>query len=200
MKKHKRVMIASFIGAAIALTSATAFAQARSDAGWYLGASFGQSEVDIEGCDLAGVTCDEKDTAWRILGGYRINRNFAIELGFHQFGDASASGPGGNLNFEANAFELVGLGAFPLGNEFSIYGKAGLYRGETKVTGSTFLTGPVDIKETNTDLTYGIGAQYDVNRQLGIRLEWQRYTNMGDNATIGESDVDVMSVGLVFRF
>jgi OOP family OmpA-OmpF porin len=62
------------------------------------------------------------------------------------------------------------------------------------------LTGPLDIKETNTDLTYGIGAQYDINRQLGVRAEWQRYTNMGDDATIGESDVDVMSVGLVVRF
>jgi OOP family OmpA-OmpF porin len=199
MKKHKRVMIASFMGAAIALTSATAFAQARSEAGWYIGGSFGQSEVEIEGCG-AGVTCDEKDTAWRILGGYQINRNFAVELGFHQFGDASATAPGiGRLDFEANAFELVGLGAFPLGNQFSIYGKAGLYRGETNVTG-TVLGVPVDVKETNTDLTYGIGAQYDINRQLGIRLEWQRYTNMGDNATIGESDVDVMSLGLVFRF
>jgi OOP family OmpA-OmpF porin len=199
MKKHKRVMIASFMGAAIALTSATAFAQGRSDAGWYLGGSFGQSEVDIENCG-AGVACDEKDTAWRILGGYQINRNFAVELGFHQFGDASATAPGiGQLDFEANAFELVGLGALPLGNQFSIYGKAGLYRGETKVTG-TVLGVPVDLKETNTDLTYGIGAQYDVNRQLGLRLEWQRYTNMGDNATIGESDIDVMSVGLVFRF
>lgn len=199
MKKHKRVIIASFMGAAIAFTGATAFAQARGDAGWYIGGTIGQSEVDIENCG-GPIACDEKDMAWRILGGYQINRNVAVELGFHQFGDASASGPGGNLNYEANAFELVGLGAFPLGNGFSIYGKAGLYRGETKVTGSTVLTGPVDIKETNTDLTYGIGAQYNVNRQLGIRLEWQRYTDVGDDATIDESDIDVMSLGLVFRF
>jgi OOP family OmpA-OmpF porin len=199
MKKQKGLMIASLMGAAIAFSTPSAFAQARGEAGWYLGGSLGQSKVDIEDCGGA-VTCDEEGTAWRILGGYQINRNFAVELGFHQFGDASASGPGGSINFEANAFELVGLGAFPLGNQFSVYGKAGLYRGETKVTGSTVLTGPIDIKETNTDLTYGIGAQYDINRQLGVRAEWQRYTNMGDNATIGESDVDVMSVGLVVRF
>ena len=199
MKKHKGVMIAGLVGAAVALTTPSAFAQAQGGTGWYLGGSLGQSEVEIEGCG-GGVSCDEKDTAWRILGGYQINRNFAVELAFHQFGDASASGPGGRIDFESNAFELVGLGALPIGSQFSVYGKAGLYRGETKVTGSTVLTGPLDIKETNTDLTYGIGAQYDINRQLGVRAEWQRYTNMGDDATIGESDVDVMSVGLVVRF
>lgn len=62
------------------------------------------------------------------------------------------------------------------------------------------LTGPVDIKETNTDLTYGFGGQFNVSPQVGIRAEWQRYTNMGDNATIGESDVDVMSLGVIVRF
>jgi OmpA-OmpF porin, OOP family len=198
MKAHKRVMIAALVGVATASVAPSALAQYRGQAGWYAGVSLGQSEVEIEGCGGA-VSCDEKDTAWRVLGGYQFNQNFAAELGFHQLGDASASGPGGSVEFETNAFELVGVGAFPLGAQFSVYGKAGFYRGETKVTGSV-LGVPVDIKETNTDLTYGVGVQYHINRQIGVRAEWQRYTNMGDSATIGESDVDVMSIGLVFRF
>jgi OmpA-OmpF porin, OOP family len=195
MKAHKRVMIAALVAVATASVAPSALAQYRGQAGWYAGVSLGQSEVEIEGCGGA-VSCDEKDTAWRVFGGYQFNQNFAAELGFHQLGDASASGPGGSVEFETNAFELVGVGAFPLGAQFSVYGKAGFYRGETEVSG-TFPFLPV--KETSTDLTYGVGVQYHVNRQIGVRAEWQRYTNMG-GGIISEVDVDVMSIGLVFRF
>lgn len=199
MTMRKPVLKAGLIAAAIALSTSPAFGQMSSDTGWYLGGSLGQSSVDIEGCG-GGVDCEEKDTAWRILGGYQFNSNLAVELGFHQFGDASASGPGGSLDFEANAFELVGVGKIPLSGQFSLYGKAGFYRGETTVSGTTVITGPIEIEETNTDFTYGLGAQYNLSRQLGIRAEWQRYTGMGDDATIGESDVDVLSLGVVVRF
>jgi OOP family OmpA-OmpF porin len=195
---YKSAMVASLLAVSLALTAGSASAQSRSDSGWYLGATIGQSTVDIEGCG-GGVDCDDKDTAWRILGGYQINRNFAVELGFHEFGDASASGPGGRIDFESNAFELVGVGRFPLSGNFALYGKAGFYRGETKASGSTILTGPIDIKETNTDFTFGFGLQYSFTPQLSIRGEWQRYADVG-GGDIDESDVDVMSVGLVVRF
>ena len=108
--------------------------------------------MDIEGCGGV-ISCDDKDTAWRILGGYQINRNFAVELGYHQLGDASASFPGGQVDFEATAIELVGLGILPLANNFALYAKAGFYRGETEAKGNAL--GPVDVSETNTDLTFG---------------------------------------------
>src|SRR6267143_1528389 len=44
------------------------------------GGTVGQAEFK-DGCrGLAG--CDNKDTAWRILGGYQFNRYFAAELGY----------------------------------------------------------------------------------------------------------------------
>jgi OOP family OmpA-OmpF porin len=124
-------------------------------------------------------------------------------VGYHQFGEASesseasGSSPGGRVDFELNAFELVGIGAWPLANNFAIYGKVGFYRGETKATGN--VGGPIDEKETNTDLTYGAGAQYNFNPKFGVRAEWQRYAKMGGEAT-GETDVDVISIGVLVRF
>jgi OmpA-OmpF porin, OOP family len=195
MKAHKRVMIAALVGVATASVAPSALAQYGGQAGWYAGVSLGQSEREIPAC-VAAVSCDEKGTAWRVFGGYQFNQNFAAELGFHQFGDASASDQINRIEYETNAIELVGVGALPLGAQFSVYGKAGFYRGETEVSG-TFPFLP--IKETNTDLTYGVGVQYHINRQVGVRAEWQRYTNVG-GGTITEVDVDVMSIGLVFRF
>jgi len=53
--------------------------------------------------------------------------------------------------------------------------------------------------DTNGGLTYGIGAQYDFMPQAGVRLEWQRSDNVGGNTT-GETDIDVLNVGLLWRF
>ena len=194
----KKTSLALLAAAGMAMSSA-AMAQGKGDKGWYLGATFGQSSMDLEDCG-GGVDCDDEDTAWRILGGYQVNRNFAIEVGYHELGTATQSIPGlATLDFKANAFELLAVGMLPINNQFSLYGKAGIYRGEVKAT-LNVLGSSDSLKETNTDLTFGFGAQFNVTRELGLRAEWQRYTSMGDNATIGESDVDVMSLGLVYRF
>ena len=189
----------ALLAAAGMAVSCVSMAQSKADTGWYIGATFGQTQVDLEDCG-GGVTCDDKDTGWRIIGGYLLNRNFAIEVGYHDLGKASQSAPGASLDFKANAFELLAVGMLPITNEFSLYGKAGLYRGEVEATLNITGLGSDSLTETNTDLTYGFGAQYNFTRNVGVRAEWQRYTAMGDNATIGESDVDVMSLGIVYRF
>ena len=91
---------------------------------------------------------------------------------------------------KGTAWELVGIGSYPIANQFSAYGKLGAYRGELKATNA---------KETNTDLTYGVGLQYDFTKAVGVRGEWQRYSKMGGGALV-ETDVDVLSVGVVYRF
>jgi OOP family OmpA-OmpF porin len=159
-------------------------AQQQSTSSLYIGGSIGQAEFK-DGCSgVAG--CDEKDTAWRILGGYQFNRHFAAELGYYDLGEASA--PSGAI--EGTIWEAVGIGSFPIFDKLSVYGKLGLYRGE--------LEGPA-VKETNEDLTYGVGLQYDFLRNLGVRGEWQRYSKMGGGALV-ETDVDVLSVGVIYRF
>jgi len=44
-----------------------------------------------------------------------------------------------------------------------------------------------------------VGARYDVTRNVAVRAEWQRYSDMG-GGNVGESDVDVMSLGLQYQF
>jgi OmpA-OmpF porin, OOP family len=168
--------------AALAFAGSVA-AQTPSLSSAYVGGSIGQSDFK-DGC--SGIAdCDEKDTAWRILGGYQFNRHFAAELGYHNLGEVSAGGE----SVEGTAWELVGIGAYPIVDKFSVYGKLGLYRGELEGAG---------IDESNTDLTYGAGLQYDFLKNVGVRGEWQRYSKMGGGDD--ETDVDVLSVGLVYRF
>ncbi|HZD20493.1 MAG TPA: outer membrane beta-barrel protein, partial [Burkholderiales bacterium] len=54
-------------------------------------------------------------------------------------------------------------------------------------------------KDTTTDLTFGLGAAFDINRNFGVRAEYQKYKDMG-GSNVGKSDVDAMSIGVLYRF
>jgi OmpA-OmpF porin, OOP family len=176
-----------------ALFAAPAIAQ---DQGFYAGLSLGQTKVKDYCGQFAGtgVSCDDKDTAWKVFGGYQFNRHFAAELGYTDLGEAKATFGGLYETIKANAFELVGVGMLPVVDRFSVFAKLGLYRGETEdETNFGF-----NAKETNTDITFGFGARYDFGK-LGVFGQWQRYADFG-GGEIGESDVDVISIGLLFKF
>jgi len=198
MRRDKKVLLAAVLGATVMTAPSVSMAQARGDTGWYAGITLGQS--DVKDVDCAGFSCDKKDTAFRILGGYQINRNFAAELGYQDLGKVTLSAPGVSFNIKANVWELVGIGAYPFANQFSGYGKLGAYHGESKASAAVAGFGSGSLKETNTDLTFGLGVQYDVSRELGVRGEWQRYKNIGGDNVGGKSDVDVLSIGALWRF
>ena len=144
------------------------------DSGWYIGGHVGMADVDRTGDD---------DMSFKILGGYQINRNFAAEVGYIDFGKTSSGG----TDVKANAWEAVAVGILPVMDKLGVYGKAGFFWGETKAGGTS---------SDSVELTYGVGVQYDFTPNLGVRGEWQKYTDVGD----GTTDIDVMSVGVVYRF
>ena len=83
--------------------------------------------------------------------------------------------------------DVGGVASFPVADRFSIYGKLGMARGEFKGGGAS---------DDSIELTYGIGARWDFMPNLGARVEWQQYPDVGD----GASDVSVLSVGVVYKF
>ena len=115
----------------------------------------------------------EDDTAFKILGGYQFHPNIAAELAYGMLYDKGGA--------EVNAFEAVAVGTFPLGHQISLLGKIGLANVD------------VDPGDRDNEITWGVGVQYDVNRNAGVRLQWQRYET-------DPEEVDLLSVGFVWRF
>lgn len=130
---------------------------------------------------------DDEETAWRVFGGYQVNRTFGVELGYHDLGQQNIAG----FPVDSTAWELVGVGRVPFGERFAGYGKLGAYRAKIRGGGAD---------ETAHDLTFGAGVEYALNRQTSVRGEWQRYRDLGGGAITQVADIDVFSLGVVFRF
>src|SRR5438094_10099337 len=108
MRRDKKVLLAAMLGATVMAAPAVSIAQARGETGWYLGGNIGQSKLK-DGCSGlggSGISCDDKDTAFKILGGYNINRNFAAELGYTDLVKDTDSGLGLTVDLKTTAWDI----------------------------------------------------------------------------------------------
>ena len=199
-----RTALVATLAAGLLAASSAAWSQ---DSKFYAGLSIGQSKDNQWCSDVpSGISCDDKDTAWKLFAGYRFHPNFAVELGYNDLGTVKGGGTdaGTGLAFDASvdttAWELTGIGSWPLANRFAVYGKLGLYYGESKGHVNIAGLGSGSAKETNTDLTFGLGASYDLTRNASLRIEWQRFNDVGGSDLGGTSDIDVFSIGALYRF
>lgn len=195
-------ILATGISFAVAGTVVPASAIAE---GFYLGAGTGQSSTDIT-CDL-DISCNAKDTdtALKIFAGYQFNPNFGIEGGYYDLGKFSIDGNDSlfgvtRLAIEVSGLTLAAVGTIPLGERFRIFGKAGLFVWDADVSVESSTFGNGSLGEDGTDPLIGVGASFDLVRNLALRVEWERFLNIGDESSIGESDVDLISASLVLRF
>ena len=171
------------------------------DTGWYAGFGVGQSTAKgaCDGIVGPGISCDEKDTAFKILGGYQVNQNFGVEFAYTDLGEATASFAGfGSIAIAAKGLELLGVGTMPINQQWSVYGKLGLFRWDVDAKDGTGLVGSVSA--TGIDLTYGFGVKYNFAKNAALRVEYQQYNNVGDFNTTGRADVSVMGVGVIVGF
>ncbi len=191
MNKTKTILAGlALIGAAFAFP---ALAQVGKGA-IYAGAQLGSSEAKGDFCTL-GQQCDNKDTAWRVFGGYQFHRHIAIEAGYVNFGKMQRGDPTTGDKFKtADAIEGLAVISYQV-EKAALFGKVGGYysrfRGLNQGTGAS-------IDESTGGLTFGAGLQYNAMRNLGIRGDWSRYQKAGGGA-VGDANIDVFLVGLVLQ-
>lgn len=213
----------------LSLALGTAATAEAGEPGWYFvgfggessasGLSERQSEANIAdifqsvGLDVvdASSNIDDSDTAFGLAGGYQLNDHFGFELAYVDLGsfdnratvtvtdgttqedaelllDTSASGPTVSM-----------LGILPVGERFSLYGRAGL----------SFLTADGSARITlggqsqrasqssqKTDAIFGVGAEFNFSKYWALRLAWDRYLDVGTQDVSGDIDADVITLGV----
>ena len=187
---------------------------ATDDTFWYMGGNIGQSKAKIDDARIinqlpgtASISDDDSDTAFKLFGGYQFNKNFAVEGGYFnlgEFGYTATTVPAGTLNgnIKLQGLNIDAVGMLPLANKFSVFGRLGLIYAEAKdnFSSSGVVATPTDPNPSKNAMNYkaGLGVQYDFNESLAMRLEAERYRV--DDAVGNTGDVDLYSVGLVYRF
>ena len=199
MRRQNKIQAIVF-GVCLAIIAGAAQAQVPSqtiDRGIYLGAAIGQSETKEFEC--TGLPeCERHGTPVKYFVGYQFARHWSAELGFTDLGKFHSASPGFTQDIKARMGETTVVGSYPLNGRFMIYGKAGAYYAKTT---SDFTRNGTSgrLSENNWGPTWGFGMQYFVTHGLAVRGEIQRYMKVGEG-TIGDSDIDAITIGLLYKF
>jgi len=157
------------------------------------------------GVQYSSVTFEAFDLEWEpsaLIGKYGnyLSDNFAIEgrLGIGTSSDTiSAFDPFvGNISLEVEIDTLIGIygvGSHDFSNNLSVYALIGATSGELTFTAAGGLGNGSD-SESETDLSYGVGANIYINDAVGINLEYISYISKTD------FDVTAVNFGVVARF
>jgi opacity protein-like surface antigen len=165
---------------------------------------------------------DDSDTAFGLVIGYRLTPHFAIEGGYAKLGQvAYKSRSSGNfpqdagsedigIDTEITGYTLAALGVLPLSRNWELFARAGVLFADNKVTirvtaeGERFLPplGSFSVADSHgsTNLHAGLGISRRFLDVYDLRLEYQRAFDVGDEASGGKGDLDLMLLGLIVTF
>jgi opacity protein-like surface antigen len=184
-------------------------------------------ESTITNAIAISTAFDARDTAWKAFAGLRLNRVLSLELAYADLGaHRMVTGmQGGDPPFPAaiaierriSGFGLDVLASPPLGwSRVDLFARLGVFRARLEasatLSGNIVFTGGDpnermrDTTRDETVLKLGLGGECRITRNLGVRLEWERYAAVGKpfvvggSGTTGEADTDVVSLGVTMRF
>ena len=174
----RKQIIAGFI-ATLALASLPAVA---ADNGIYLGASVGQSGLQIDDFDY-----DASATGYKIIAGWRFLDWLAVEGNYVDFGSGDDRVEGTKIETEADGISLSAVGFLPVG-PVDLFARVGAVDWSADISSPGIGSGGDD----GTDLTYGVGAQFRV-WSLSLRAEYERFD-------LDRTDADLFSIGVTWTF
>lgn len=171
---------------------------------------------------VSGQLNDDNDQAWKLFGGYRFLPWLGVEFGWVDLGEVGSNYvlhsqvPLTNAN--ANIIGLYNVA----GASGSVFGeldfndrtsgilRVGLFNAQMDYdeTGTSASGQPHRFSNSNshTKLTYGLGLNVRVTPNWDVRLDWDRYTDVGrrfDLSTDGNGrfdHIDFVSMNLAYRF
>jgi OOP family OmpA-OmpF porin len=187
VKTTKAILLSSLL--ALASISSTAFA---GDEGFYAGGNVGVGKPIVNTPNGE----DKKSSAvGGIVLGYKFSKYLAVEGEYTGIGKVTDKASG---TVKGDAASIAAIGFIPLNEEFNLYGKLGVAATKTRVSSSL---APMN-DDTRTAVTYGLGGEYNLNKNIGIRLGWDHYSASVKDLTNSKANfgANEVSVGAVYNF
>lgn len=208
------------VGAAVLSFAAfTSIANAATP-GTYLGLGAGASRLETTSNKLTSINGTTTSSSTkrgglgeRLFAGYNFNEYVGVEAGLAHYAkssyDASAIGANASVDYNLNAFDVVGKGYLPFGEGFNVYALAGaaLVKSKTEVKANNARvfgqTGNHNYNNSKIRPVYGIGVSYDIP-QTGVttNMELTRIVGTGNTSTNPRAipNADMLSFNVAYNF
>lgn len=170
--KLKTQLLAACITGVCALSAAQAQV---SGTGLYVGGNVGQSKWKGGDFDVL----DSNKVGGKAYAGFEFTPNIGMELGYVNFGDFGG--------LDADGVFLDGVAKIPFTPQWSGLLRAGLFQGKVNTTAGN---------DRGTSWKGGLGVQYNLTPNLGLRAEYERYKF----DALGGPKADMVSAGFNYRF
>lgn len=130
-----------------------AFIAAPAAAEMYIGGGVGKSDTD------------SSENSWKMYGGYQFTPAWGVELGYTDLGKYRGA--------EVESWSLAGTLTVPLAERWTMLGKLGFARNNAEFTGA----------EQKSSTLAGIGVGYAIDRNLGLRLEYEDFGKLANTGS-----------------
>jgi OOP family OmpA-OmpF porin len=199
-KREKDLRMKKLIFALIAGTAAMTAAQAQTTITPRPYVGVGAAGADRE-YNVNGATMNDNDGykfSGKVFGGVELTDKFGVEAGYTDFRKAGGNYTLNNGTTATNETDgygayVAGKAAMPLNDKFSVYGKLGVAHTKAKMQSAT----PELNRKVSDNGGYGaLGMQYNVNPQVALIAEYERY---GKKQDFGPKP-DVFTIGAKYQF
>jgi hypothetical protein len=146
-----------------------------SSSAFYAGGGIGASWIDPETSGTIYSIGDDQDFAWHLLGGYRINRNFSVELAYTDLGKAdlqiaSTGASAGEASYRQTTLGLLWSPTMQSGYTWRPYLKGGV-----NYSDHSWDQGTLDTQDWNAFGGIGIEKFFGSN-DFSLRAEFTVYS------------------------
>jgi OOP family OmpA-OmpF porin len=148
------------------IAAATTFAGATfaAEPGFYIGADVGATQQNID----SATPNSTHPTVGGVYGGYNFDKHFGIEANYYNLGKAKVDGQS-EVKTQLGGVDLVGR--YPATDKLDLYGKFGVAYVDRQID---FAAGG-DESKSGMAGKLGIGAEYAVAKNIGVRAEVAHY-------------------------
>jgi opacity protein-like surface antigen len=152
---------------------------------------------------------DHEAGAWGVVAGYRIFRYAAFELSYLDLGSLDRTQevrlgfpPVGSIEIHhelaTSGPAASALGILPITESWEVYARAGVLFADMEAT-SSIMGSSNSITFGSDSLLWGGGTQFNWGAHWSVRLDFQRFEGVGEDNGPGEADVDLLSLGVLYR-
>ena len=218
MQFTRTILVLALLGAAA--TAALSALAAEATGNWYVGAGIGQARANSPDSTFTGVLTgtpvtsvatsgSSNSTEGKLFLGYQFNQYVAAEAGYFRLGDFSFNStttPPGTLSSSLknrNGINLDVVGTAPIvADKFLLLARFGIQSSKTSDlfagTGAAAGLANPSPSKNQVSYKYGVGAEFDFTKNIGVRGEWERY-RVSDGFN-GKMNVNALTASLLYRF